>query len=166
MACKIHCLIVLGTLILLSTENRMLRRYNKRWMKMSRRFLNHEKHPGRCALLCCFKNKPGELVVEVLSKRDLKCTYLSTITFETIHSFICSFHLTRLYGASFFPHVQYWALKNQGEQDRDVQSYRDFTLKTAVFKASLPTSFWIHSKTKEEGKIEMQISLCWGSAAK
>ena len=95
MPCRIYCLIVLGTLTLLSSENRMLRRCNERWIKVSRTFLNHEKHPGKCALLCCFKNEPGKLVVEVLLKRDLNCSCVSTITFETSHSFICSFHLTR-----------------------------------------------------------------------
>lgn len=96
MPCRIYCLIVLGTLTLLSSENRMLRRCNERWIKVSRTFLNHEKYPGKWALLCCFKNEPGELVVEVILKRDLNCSCVSTITFETSHSFICSFHLTRL----------------------------------------------------------------------
>lgn len=98
-SCRIYCLIVLGTLTLLSSENSMLRRCNERLLKVSR-FLNYEKHSGKCALLCCFENEPGELVIEVLLKRDLKCSCVSTITFETSHSFICSFHLTRLYGGS------------------------------------------------------------------
>lgn len=50
--------------------------------KVGRRLLNHGQHPGKYALLCCFKEEPGELVAEGLLKRGLQCSFVSTITFE------------------------------------------------------------------------------------
>lgn len=73
---------------------------------VSRRSLKHEKQPGKYALLRCFKEEPGELVAEVLSKRGLKCSYVSTITFENC-SFFYLFILFNKYLLSifFFPDI-------------------------------------------------------------
>lgn len=74
--------------------------------KVSRRSLNHEKYPGKYALLCCCKEEPGELVAEVLLKRDLECSYISAITLENCSFFYLFISFNKhILSIFFFPDI-------------------------------------------------------------